>query len=137
MSRPLCYTTPGCLAHARETGTQLVGPPATHRHLECSTVSLHEPASTARPAILRPFEKFLHVEAASGVVLLAAALAALIWANSPWVSSYEALWHAHVGLQLGSIVFGESLHFIINDGLMTIFFLVVGLEIRREIHDGT
>ncbi|MET0659920.1 MAG: Na+/H+ antiporter NhaA [Steroidobacteraceae bacterium] len=92
--------------------------------------------NVARSAILRPLEKFLHVEAASGVVLLAAAVAALIWANSPWADSYEALWHARWSLQLGSLVISESLHFIINDVLMTMFFLVVGLEIRGEIHDG-
>ncbi|MET0985843.1 MAG: Na+/H+ antiporter NhaA [Steroidobacteraceae bacterium] len=104
-------------------------------------MSLPEPASrsraaVARPAILRPLEKFLHVEAASGVVLLTAAVAALIWANSPWADSYEALWHAQFALQLGGLSVSESLHFIINDVFMTVFFLVVGLEIRREIHDG-
>ena len=93
-------------------------------------------AVVAGVAILRPLEKFLRVEAASGVVLLAAAIAALLWANSPWADSYEALWHAQFTLQLGGLVVSESLHFIINDVLMTVFFLVVGLEIRREIHDG-
>jgi Na+:H+ antiporter, NhaA family len=89
-----------------------------------------------RPAILRPLERFLHIEAASGVVLLAAAIVALIWANSPAADLYEALWHTSVGVQIGEFVFSQSLHFVINDMLMTVFFLVVGLEIRREMYDG-
>lgn len=81
-------------------------------------------------------ERFLHIEAVSGIVLLIAAAAALIWANSPWAHSYHALWHLPVSLALGDLLFSRSLHFWINDVLMTIFFLVVGMEIRREIHQG-
>lgn len=80
--------------------------------------------------------RFISVEAASGVVLLLAAAVALVWANSPLSQGYEALWHLGIccaGVpQLGL----HDLHFWVNDGLMTIFFLVVGLEIRSEIHDG-
>lgn len=82
------------------------------------------------------FERFLHIEAVSGVVLLVTAVAALIWANSPAASSYDALWHTPLSIGIGSFGFSQSLHFWINDGLMTIFFLVVGMEIRREIHEG-
>lgn len=82
------------------------------------------------------FERFLHIEAVSGIVLLIAAVAALIWANSPAAASYQALWHTPLTIGIGSLVFSQSLHFWINDGLMTIFFLVVGMEIRREIHEG-
>src|SRR5687768_3173425 len=100
--------------------------------------------STHRPWVAAPvgeklfsaLERFLHIEAAGGVVLLIAAALALAWANSPWSHSYEALWHAPVTLGIGAFVSTESLHFWINDGLMAIFFLVVGLEIRREIHEG-
>lgn len=81
-------------------------------------------------------ERFLHVEAASGIVLLMAAAAALIWANSPFAHGYHALWHLPVSLGIGSFTASRSLHFLINDGLMTVFFLVVGMEIRREIHEG-
>lgn len=81
-------------------------------------------------------ERFLHVEAASGIVLLIAAATALIWANSPLAHTYHALWHAPLSIGIGSYVFSQSLHFWINDALMTIFFLVVGMEIRREIHEG-
>lgn len=75
-------------------------------------------------------------EAFSGVVLLLATAAALIWANSPYADSYHALWHAPVSFGFGSMAVSQSLHFWINDGLMTLFFLVVGMEIRREMHDG-
>jgi NhaA family Na+:H+ antiporter len=81
-------------------------------------------------------ERFVHVEATSGIVLLIAAAVALIWANSPFAGSYHALWHLPVSLGIGNSSFSQSLHFVINDGLMTVFFLVVGMEIRREIHEG-
>jgi NhaA family Na+:H+ antiporter len=61
---------------------------------------------------------------------------ALAWANSPWRAAYEGLWHVLIGARVGSFAFERDLHFWINDGLMTIFFFVVGLEIRREMHAG-
>ncbi len=70
----------------------------------------------------------LHNEAAGGLLLLLVAAAALIWANSPLAASYDQLWHVSLA--------SRPLHFWINDGLMTVFFVVVGMEIRREIHDG-
>jgi Na+:H+ antiporter, NhaA family len=81
-------------------------------------------------------QRFLHIEAVSGVVLLIAAAVALVWANSPFVSSYHALWHLPLSIGVGEWVFSKSVHFWINDALMTVFFLVVGMEIRREIHEG-
>ncbi|MFV7462962.1 Na+/H+ antiporter NhaA [Pseudomonas shirazica] len=81
-------------------------------------------------------ERFLHIEAVSGIVLLIVAVCALIWANSSAAGSYEALWHTPISFGIGTYVVSQSLHFWINDGLMTIFFLVVGMEIRREIHEG-
>jgi NhaA family Na+:H+ antiporter len=87
--------------------------------------------------ILDRVERFLNVEAASGVILLIAAAVALGWANSPWAHSYEALWDTPLTFGIGSVVSLRTLHFWVNDGLMTIFFLLVGLEIRREMHDGT
>ncbi len=96
---------------------------------EVSRISLAERA-------LLTLQRFLHVEANSGVVLLLAAAAALIWANSPFAASYQAFWHLPLSIELGDIIVSRSLHFWINDGLMTIFFLVVGMEIRREIHEG-
>src|SRR3984893_3022910 len=73
----------------------------------------------------------------SAVVLLAAAAIALGWANSPWAAAYEALWHLRLSLGVTEFLPARDLHFWVNDGLMSVFFLVVGLEIRREMHDGT
>ncbi|MBC2677945.1 Na+/H+ antiporter NhaA [Pseudomonas baltica] len=100
----------------------------------------------ATPAIPRPqqlteralaaLERFSHIEAVSGIVLLLAAITALVWANSSVGDSYEHFWHTQVTLGLGDFSVSQSLHFLVNDGLMTIFFLVVGAEIRQEIKDG-
>jgi NhaA family Na+:H+ antiporter len=79
----------------------------------------------------------MHVEAAGGIVLLVAAAVALIWANVGLHESYDDLWHTPITLGLGEGVFTQDLHFWINEGLMTVFFLVVGLEIKREIVEGT
>jgi NhaA family Na+:H+ antiporter len=80
--------------------------------------------------------RFVSVEAASGIVLLLAALVALAWVNSPWSASYTPLWHFDLLPALAAYLPEHDLTFAVNDGLMTVFFLVVGLEIRREIHDG-
>ena len=80
--------------------------------------------------------RFISVEAVSGVALLAAAAIALAWANSPWAAAYEALWHLKLSLSVAEFLPARDLHFWVNDGLMSVFFLVVGLEIRREMHDG-
>jgi len=84
----------------------------------------------------QPLERFLRIEAASGILLLVTAAVALAWANSPWAQSYLDLWHTPVGIRLGSFSFERSLEWVVNDGLMVIFFFVVGMEIRREIHHG-
>jgi len=81
-------------------------------------------------------QRFLHVEAVSGVVLLIAATIALLWANSPFAYSYHAFWHTPLSIGFGELVLSRSLHFWINDALMAVFFLVVGMEVRREIHEG-
>jgi NhaA family Na+:H+ antiporter len=94
------------------------------------------PARRLARKALGPVERFLSVEASSGLLLLFVAAAALVWANSPWRHLYARLWHAPLGLRLGPWAFERDLHFWINDGLMTVFFFVVGLEIRREIHRG-
>ena len=84
----------------------------------------------------RPLERFLGIEAASGILLLVAAAVALAWANSPWAEIYARLWHTPIGMRVGPFEFQRSLEWFVNDGLMAIFFFVVGLEIRREIHHG-
>jgi NhaA family Na+:H+ antiporter len=85
---------------------------------------------------VRPVQAFTHTEAASGIVLLLAAVAALIWANSPWSDGYHHLFEHHVGFDLGFYAVSKSLHAVVNDGAMTVFFFVVGLEIKREVSVG-
>lgn len=92
-----------------------------------------------RPPIVRllsPLRDFLATEAAGAVLLAAGAVAAVVWANSPWSQSYEDFWHTRVGISVGTDSLVLDLRQWINDGLMTIFFLVVGLEIKRELTDG-
>lgn len=83
--------------------------------------------------LLAPLKDFLEREATSGVLLLAFTLVALIWANSPWRESYNALWENKLTFGYGSLELSKPLLLWINDGLMAIFFLVVGLEIKREV----
>jgi NhaA family Na+:H+ antiporter len=93
------------------------------------------PVRRAAAAIASPIQRILAIEAASGVILLAATITALVWANV-WTASYEALWNMPIGGRIGPWGVERPLHFWVNDGLMTVFFLVVGLEIRREIFEG-
>lgn len=97
-------------------------------------MSAERPGHTLRPTLWTLI--FCDVEAASGLVLLVAAALALVWANSPWANLYESLWHLKVAAGVARWLPRHDLHFWVNDSLMTVFFLVVGLEIRREIHDG-
>ena len=86
--------------------------------------------------LARPVREFLDTEAAGGIVLLMATLAAIIWANSPVAGSYERLWITEFSLRVGPFAFTEDLRHVVNDGLMTVFFFVVGLEIKRELVAG-
>ncbi|NIM51613.1 MAG: Na+/H+ antiporter NhaA [Gemmatimonadales bacterium] len=94
------------------------------------------PARRVALAMRRPVERFLEIEAASGIVLLLAAAVAIAWANSPWAGSYEKLWHTPIRAGVGEWTMERSLHFWINDLLMTVFFLLAGLEIKREMVQG-
>jgi NhaA family Na+:H+ antiporter len=82
---------------------------------------------------VRPLVRFTEIEAASGIVLLAAAAIALIWANSPWSASYFQILDTQLTIEFGGFHLDETLLDLINDGLMAIFFFVVGLEIKREL----
>ena len=87
--------------------------------------------------VVRPLQEFLQTSTAGGVLLLAAVVAALIWVNSPWRAAYDALWHTEFTVYVGSFIdLEEDLKFWVNDGLMALFFLVVGLEIKRELVTG-
>ena len=83
-----------------------------------------------------PLRDFLATENASAVVLLAATVTALVWANSPWSGAYERLWSTHVEIGVGGSRLSLELREWVNDGLMALFFFVVGLEIRREFDMG-
>jgi Na+/H+ antiporter NhaA len=83
-----------------------------------------------------PIRSFLSAETAGASVLLWAAIAALAWANSPWWESYESLWNTQLSIQLGGGGIAMDLRHWINEGLMTFFFLVIGLEAKRELDTG-
>jgi len=83
--------------------------------------------------LLRPIVRFLQIEAAGGCVLLASTILALIMANSPWSAWFAEVWQTRVGFTIGHFELNKPLLLWINDGLMTVFFFVVGLEIKREI----
>src|SRR5947208_7585357 len=83
-----------------------------------------------------PVRDFLSTETGSAAVLLAAAVAALLWANSPWSDSYESVWTTKLSVSLGSADLSMDLRHWVNEGLMTFFFLVVGLEAKRELDMG-
>ncbi len=85
------------------------------------------------PHIIRPFNQFLKKEASGSLVLMGATLVALVWANSGISETYHRLWQTHLGVTLGQWQVELSLREWINEGLMCIFFFIVGLEIKREI----
>jgi NhaA family Na+:H+ antiporter len=84
----------------------------------------------------RPVARFLALESASGLLLLAATVVALIWANSPWKDAYSTLLSHHVSLSAGPIDLHIDVQEFVNDALMAVFFFVVGLEIKRELVKG-
>src|SRR3954447_26791671 len=83
-----------------------------------------------------PVRNFLSTETGGAAALLAAALAALLWANSPWWHSYESVWTTELSVHLGSASVAHDLRAWVNEGLMTFYFLVVGLEAKRELDTG-
>jgi NhaA family Na+:H+ antiporter len=83
--------------------------------------------------LTNPFVRFLHIESAGGAILLLFTVAALVLSNSPWADAFEHTWETQVGLHFGSFEFARSLREWINDGLMTLFFFLVALELKREL----
>lgn len=83
--------------------------------------------------VVDPFREFVQTEASGGVLLLICAVFALLWANSPWDDLYDDLFHTYITISVGDYGISASFAHWINDGLMAIFFLVVGLEIKREV----
>jgi len=97
------------------------------------------PSARREPPIrrfVRPFARFIEVETSGGVVLAVCTLVALLAANSPWGERYSAFWEVPISLSIGDFALKHTLREWINDGLMTIFFFVVGLEIKREMIGG-
>ncbi len=92
--------------------------------------------STPIRRLTAPIRRFLHIEAASGAVLLACTALALALANSAWATPFHELWETHLRVGAGTWELDKPLHFWVNDLLMAIFFFVVGLEIKREIVAG-
>jgi NhaA family Na+:H+ antiporter len=83
--------------------------------------------------LTRPFVRFLHIESAGGAILLLFTVLALVLSNSAWADAFEHAWEIQVGLRVGSVEFARSLREWINDGLMTLFFFLVALELKREL----
>ena len=92
--------------------------------------------ATAIGRVAGSVQRFAHLEASGGIVLVLAAVVALIWANSQWSEAYSDLLHLKIGFSFGEFALKEDLHFWVNDALMAVFFFVVGLELKREFTTG-
>ncbi|MDD5203098.1 MAG: Na+/H+ antiporter NhaA [Sulfurimonas sp.] len=96
-------------------------------------MKLYAPWEKAFKKVATPFEHFLHAQTTTGIVLMSMTIIALILANTPLAQAYLHLFHTDITLSIGSWSISHSIHHWINDGLMAIFFFIVGLEIKREI----
>lgn len=86
--------------------------------------------------ILKPVHRFIHQEFTGGIVLFASVVIAIVWANSSWQESYHNVWVTSLSFDLGGVGINKPLHVWINDGLMALFFFVIGLELKREFMAG-
>ena len=93
-------------------------------------------SETAIARVLAPMQTFIHRSSSSGIVLILATIIALLIANSPFAHAYDELLHAYIGITIGPFELKESVLHWVNDGLMVIFFFLVGLEIKREVSVG-
>ncbi len=93
----------------------------------------HAPWERAFDRLLTPFEEFVHKQTTTGLLLMAAAAVALLLANTPLLEAYQHFTHLPIALTIGNFVLEKSLHHWVNDGLMTLFFFLVGLELKREM----
>lgn len=92
--------------------------------------------TTRRARVFRPLRTFLRTEAGGGVLLLVATVAALVWANGPWSATYGDFWHRTLTIGPAAWELTEDLQHWVNNAFMTVFFFVVGLEIKREVAVG-
>ncbi len=106
-------------------------PPQSRGNLRALAESLY-----AARRFRLPVQQYIHTESTGGLILLVATIIALVWANSPWRDLYHDILETHLSFDLAIIAVDMSLHHWINDGLMALFFFVVGLEIKREIFFG-
>src|SRR5262245_47363266 len=86
--------------------------------------------------VVQPLQAFLETETSSAVLLLAATLAALVWANAPFGDTYPRFWSTSLTIRLGPWSLSSDLRGWVSEGLMTLFFMLVGLEIKRELLTG-
>ena len=98
-----------------------------------ATGEYHAPWEKSFDKIITPFEEFIHRQTTSGLLLMGTAIIALLLANGPLASTYEHILHTLASLNIGSWKMEMTIHHWINDGLMALFFFVVGLELKREI----
>jgi len=94
---------------------------------------IYAPWEKAFNRISTPFEHFLHAQTTTGLVLMVTTIIALLLANSPFVDTYLQIFHTNIDFNIGEWKLSHSIHHWINDGLMAMFFFMVGLEIKREI----
>jgi NhaA family Na+:H+ antiporter len=93
-------------------------------------------AHRLRAGLIKPFQLFFQAQASSSILLICATAVALLWANSPFADIYHHFWESRLSIALGGYSLAKSLREWINEGLMAIFFFIVGLEIKREISGG-
>ncbi|MEO6120413.1 MAG: Na+/H+ antiporter NhaA [Terriglobales bacterium] len=103
-------------------------PPRTQGSLAAS-----KDASAAVRTFALPVLRFIHTEGSGGMLLVGVTVLALLWANSPWRDLYFSLWHAEIAFDMKILHLAKPLHYWINDGLMAIFFFLVGMEIKHEL----
>ena len=96
---------------------------------------IRQPAYIVR-AVRGPIQSFIHTEEVGALFLLVAAAVALVWINSPWSASYVDFWHIKISFDIHVFAISEDLRHLVNEGLMAVFFFVVGLEIKRELVHG-
>jgi len=98
--------------------------------------SYYAPWEKSFGRIVTPFEEFIHNQTAGSIILITCTVIALVIANSPLANIYNEVLHTHLTFTIGAYTIDHTIHHWINDGLMALFFFVVGLEIKREVLDG-
>jgi NhaA family Na+:H+ antiporter len=96
-------------------------------------MKLYAPWQRAFERIATPFEQFLHAQTTTGLILILMTVVALVLANSPLADEYQSIFHTNISIIFGEYTLSKSIHHWINDGLMAIFFFIIGLEIKRNI----